>query len=76
MSAWYGILGPAGTPRAIVQRVHQEVTKALGAADIQERLAADGSEAVGSTPEAFGRFIREEMKKWRTVVKAAGATVD
>jgi len=76
VSAWYGMLAPAGTPGEVLKRVHDETTKALRAADIQERLAADGSEAVGSTPEAFGRFIRDEMAKWGKVVRGAGVKVD
>jgi tripartite-type tricarboxylate transporter receptor subunit TctC len=76
VNSWYGYLAPAGTPRAVIDKVNAEVNKALRLPDIQERLAADGSVAVGGTPEEFGRFIRAEIRKWEKVVKAAGAKVD
>ncbi len=76
VSAWYGLLAPAGTPRAIVDKVNREVRKALQAPDIQQRLAADGSEAVGSTADEFRAFIKTEMTKWGKAVKSAGAKVD
>ncbi len=76
VSAWYGLLAPAGTPRAIIDRLNREVRKALQAPDILQRLAADGSEPVGSSPEEFRAFIRDEIAKWGKAVKAAGAKVD
>ncbi len=76
VSAWYGLLAPAGISRQIVDRLNKEVRKAIQEPDIKQRLAADGSEAVGSSPEEFGTFIRSEIKKWAKAVKAAGATVD
>jgi tripartite-type tricarboxylate transporter receptor subunit TctC len=69
---WYGVLAPAGTPREIVGRLHAEIAKALRAGDVRERLAADGAEPVGSSPEEFGAFIRAEIAKWAKVAKAAG----
>ncbi len=76
VNSWYGLLAPAGTPRPIIDKVNGEVKKALRTNEIQERLAADGSVAVGSTPEEFAKFIRSEMSKWEKVVKAAHAKVD
>jgi tripartite-type tricarboxylate transporter receptor subunit TctC len=69
---WYGVLAPAGTPRDIVQRLHAEISRALHAKDVRERLAADGAEPVGSSPEEFAAFIRAEIAKWARVAKAAG----
>jgi tripartite-type tricarboxylate transporter receptor subunit TctC len=69
---WYGVLAPAGTPREIVQRLYAEIAKALHAGEVRERLAADGAEPVGSTPEEFAAFIRAEIAKWSKVAKAAG----
>jgi tripartite-type tricarboxylate transporter receptor subunit TctC len=69
---WYGVLAPAGTPRDIVQRLYTEIAKALRAGDVRERLAADGAEPVGNTPEEFAAFIRAEIGKWAKVAKAAG----
>jgi tripartite-type tricarboxylate transporter receptor subunit TctC len=69
---WYGVLAPAGTPRPIVTRLHGEIVRALRAPDVRERLAADGAEPVGSSPEEFAAFIRAEIAKWAKVAKAAG----
>jgi tripartite-type tricarboxylate transporter receptor subunit TctC len=69
---WYGVLAPAGTPRPIVTRLHGEIVRALRAPDVRERLAADGAEPVGNSPEEFAAFIRAEIAKWAKVAKAAG----
>jgi tripartite-type tricarboxylate transporter receptor subunit TctC len=69
---WYGVLAPAGTPREIVARLHAEIARALRAPDVRERLAADGAEPVGSSPEEFAAFIRSEIDKWARVASAAG----
>jgi tripartite-type tricarboxylate transporter receptor subunit TctC len=69
---WYGVLAPAGTARAIVDRLNAEIVRALRAPDVRERLAADGAEPVGNSPEAFAAFIRAEIAKWAKVAKAAG----
>lgn len=69
---WYGLLAPTGTPAEIVARLQDEVAKALKAADVKERLAADGAEGVGSTPAEFAARIKGELKKWREVADAAG----
>jgi tripartite-type tricarboxylate transporter receptor subunit TctC len=69
---WYGVLAPAGTPREIVARLHAEIARALRAPDVRERLAADGAEPVGSSPEEFAAFIKSEIDKWARVASAAG----
>jgi tripartite-type tricarboxylate transporter receptor subunit TctC len=76
VSAWYGLLAPAGTPRPIIQAVQQQVRKALQSLGVQQQLAEQGSEAVGGTPEQFSAFIASEIKKWGAAVKTAGAKVD
>ena len=73
---WYGIVAPAKTPAAIINRLNTEIVAILRSPAASERLAADGSEAVGSTPEEFGAHIKSEMMKWGQVVKAAGITAD
>lgn len=69
---WYGLLAPARTPPAIVDRLHQEVATILRSADVRARLAGDGAEPVASPPEAFAAFIKAETLKWAAVAKAAG----
>ena len=69
---WYGLLAPAGTPPAIVNRIQAEVAAALKTPEVRERLSADGAEPVGNTPAEFAAVIREELDKWAKVAKAAG----
>jgi tripartite-type tricarboxylate transporter receptor subunit TctC len=69
---WYGVLAPAGTPRGIVARLHDEIVRALREPDVRQRLAADGAEPVGSSPEEFAAFIKSEIDKWAKVASAAG----
>lgn len=69
---WYGVLAPAGTSREIVARLHAEIVRALKHSDVKDRLAADGADPVGSSPEEFAAFIRSEIDKWARVARAAG----
>ena len=71
-SQWFGILAPAGTPRPIIERLHQAITKASRTTDLKEKFAAMSIETVNSTPEEFAKVIREESVTWAKVVKAAG----
>jgi tripartite-type tricarboxylate transporter receptor subunit TctC len=73
---WFGILAPAGTPRAVVVRINKELNAALAAPSLRERLSVQGADGVGGTPEEFGRVIRSDLAKWAKVVKASGAKVD
>ncbi len=69
---WYGFLAPAGTPRAIVNRLNADILKALAQKDVRERMTRQGMEPGGSTPEEFAKFIKSETIKYAKVVKAAG----
>ena len=69
---WFGLLAPAGTPRAIIDRLYQESSRALRSADVKERMIAEGLEVVGGTPEEFAAYIKSETDKWTKVIKAAG----
>ena len=73
---WFGIVAPAGTARAVVSRVNAELDKALQSPELVKTLAAQTAEAVGGTPEAFGKVIRADYAKWAKVVKDSGAKVD
>jgi tripartite-type tricarboxylate transporter receptor subunit TctC len=69
---WYGLLAPAGTSAAIVERLNAEALKALRSAEMKERLAADGAEPLGGSPAEFAALIRRELDKWTRVARAAG----
>jgi tripartite-type tricarboxylate transporter receptor subunit TctC len=75
-SQWYGVLAPAGTPDAIVQKLSVEINRILKMPDVTGRLSNDGSVAQGMSPQEFAAFIQSEMKRWGVVVKTAGIKVD
>ena len=68
---WYGLLAPAGTPTAVVERVHAQAIVALRSPEMKARLAADGAEPLGTTPAEFGAYIKRELDKWARVRDAA-----
>lgn len=70
-ASWQGVLAPAKTPKAIIDRLHAEIVKALHSAEIERRLLAEGSQIGGISPEEFGRHIKTEIAKWQRVVKEA-----
>jgi tripartite-type tricarboxylate transporter receptor subunit TctC len=67
---WFGFLGPAAMPKAIVNKLHSEVVKAIASPAVKERL--QGAELIGSSPEQFSHIVESDMKRWANVVKAAG----
>jgi tripartite-type tricarboxylate transporter receptor subunit TctC len=73
---WNGLFLPAGTPPAIVDKLHAEVAKALAQADVKERLAKMGFEGVGDTPQHFAAFVQGEIAKWAKVVKDANIKIE
>jgi tripartite-type tricarboxylate transporter receptor subunit TctC len=68
---WWGLVAPAGTPPAVVDRLHKELSVILTSAETQKRLAAEGAEALQMSPAEFGAFIAAETVKWARVVKEA-----
>lgn len=68
---WYGVLAPAATPGAYVDRLNRAIVAAIGADDIRKYLEVEGGTPVGNSPAEFGQFIRHEMTKWGEVAKAA-----
>jgi tripartite-type tricarboxylate transporter receptor subunit TctC len=73
---WYGMLAPARTPTEIVSRLHAEITGVLRQPEIKARLAADGADTVGSSPDEFTRYIQSELVKWAKVARDAGIQAD
>jgi tripartite-type tricarboxylate transporter receptor subunit TctC len=71
---WYGVLAPAGSPRAAVERLNREIVKIMHEPEMMRRLVADGSEAIGSTPQEFRRHMLAERDQWTRVIKQAGIT--
>ena len=71
-STWYGLLAPAQTPRTIVTRLHNESVKILSMPDMRGKLASQGFEPVGNTPEQFAAYIQSEIAKWGKVIREAG----
>jgi tripartite-type tricarboxylate transporter receptor subunit TctC len=71
-TTWYGVLVPAGTSQDIVTRLNTEFLAVLKQPETIERLTRDGIVAVGTSPQAFARFIRDEIEKWRQVIRGAG----
>ncbi len=71
-SAWYGVLAPAGTPAAIVTRLHTELMTALRTPDLKDKLVSQGLEPASYMPEEFSALIVSELAKWAKVVAAAG----
>lgn len=71
-SNWWGILAPAGTPVAVVKRLHGEVAAIVASPEVQKWFVSEGAEAVNRSPEEFGKFIQTEITKWGHVVKQAG----
>jgi tripartite-type tricarboxylate transporter receptor subunit TctC len=76
LSSWYGVLAPAGTPRAIVTRVNADIVAFLGGNEVKSRLAGLGAEAAPMSPEDFTRYVRGEVAKWAKLVQVSGARVE
>ncbi|HZC76184.1 MAG TPA: tripartite tricarboxylate transporter substrate-binding protein, partial [Ktedonobacterales bacterium] len=73
---WYGVIGPANLPGPIVIRLHEEFVKVLSQPEVRERIVADGSEPIGSTPADFREFMLADLDKWAKLVKQSGAKLD
>jgi tripartite-type tricarboxylate transporter receptor subunit TctC len=71
-----GILLPAGTPKAIVAKVHADIVKALALPDARERITGLGFDIIASTPDQFTAQIKAEIEKWGKVIKASGVKAD
>src|SRR5690606_37165571 len=76
MGAWQGIVVPAGTPPAIIDKLNAEIRTALKTDTMRKQLEAQGAQALGSSPDEYDAYIRSETKRWGDVIRAAGVKLD
>ena len=76
MSAWQGVVVPAGTPPAIVQRLNGELRRVLAHEETRQKLIAQGTEILGSTPDEYAAYLRSELARWSKVVAETGAKAE
>ena len=74
--SWFGFVAPTGTPEPIIRKLHEQIAAIVRMPDINEQLASQGADPVGSTPEEFGQYMRSETEKWAKVVKASGIKLE
>jgi tripartite-type tricarboxylate transporter receptor subunit TctC len=74
--AWFGLLAPAGTPKAVIDRVNAGVNQALGEPDVKERLATLGCDPAGGTPEAFAARVSGDVARWKKLAAEKGIRAD
>ena len=73
---WNGVVVPAGTPPAVIERLHQALAKALSIPDVKERIVGLGADPVGNSPAEFSAFIKKEIATWSKVIKEVGITIE
>jgi tripartite-type tricarboxylate transporter receptor subunit TctC len=73
---WYGMVVPSGTPKPAIMQLNADLNRAMKSPDIAEKLAAQGTEPAGTSPEAFGMFMRSEAAKWAKVIRAGNIRAD
>ena len=71
VTQWHGLLVPRGTPRAVIDRLHKEIAKAVHRPEVTSRLALDGTDGIASSPQEFAAHLRSERERWTKVAKAA-----
>ena len=76
LNPWYGLLAPAGTPREVVVRLGEEVSRVVRAPEMKEKLAVQGAEVAGGSPEEFAALIRADTSTWSRVVRDAGIRIE
>lgn len=75
-TSWYGLLAPAGTPKAIINQINAELNKALKVPEFGQRLVLQGVEVTTSTPQGMHEMIRSELARWTKVIKDAGISAE
>jgi tripartite-type tricarboxylate transporter receptor subunit TctC len=74
VSEWPSLVAPAGTPNAVIERLHQEIVRVLATPDIKQKLEQMGSQAVGSTPQELGTYIKQQIATWSKIAADLKAT--
>jgi tripartite-type tricarboxylate transporter receptor subunit TctC len=74
--AWNGFVAPAGTPRAVIERLNREINTILHAPDVRPRIEAAGWDVAGGSSESFSTFMQTERVRWQPVIKRSGARLD
>ena len=75
-TVWYGLLAPAGTPKAVIARLNHETARIVEAREVREKLSAQGLETTSDSPDAFASHIQREVEKWGRLITAAGIHAD
>jgi tripartite-type tricarboxylate transporter receptor subunit TctC len=73
-SIWFGLMAPAGTPKAIEDKLAKTLNAGLQSAELRDQLDKMGYVPLGGTPEDFTRYVDSELRKWKTAVDAAGTS--
>ena len=72
VTSWFGLLAPAGTPQAIITKLHEEAVKIIAMPDLREKYGKIGLDVVTDPPDAFATIIRNDTAKWAKIIKDAG----
>jgi tripartite-type tricarboxylate transporter receptor subunit TctC len=75
-TTWFGLVAPAKTPQSVIVRLNAETNRVLKLPEVREKIAFEGGEPMGGTPEDFSRLLRVDHAKWAETIKAAGVRID
>jgi tripartite-type tricarboxylate transporter receptor subunit TctC len=76
VEVWFGVVAPAGTPKEVIATLNAEINRVLALPEVKQRFAQQGVHTIGGTPEQFGAYLREQMKRWGNVVKTTGVRIE
>jgi len=76
VESWYGLLAPAGTPKPIIAKLHEEISAVLAWSDVKEFFAKQGAEPLTSTPEELTTMIKAEIPRWKKIIEISGVPVN
>jgi tripartite-type tricarboxylate transporter receptor subunit TctC len=76
VTQWHGLLAPRGTPRAVIDRLVNEIVKAVHQPEVASRLAQDGTEGIANSPQEFAAYLNSEREQWTKVAKLANIRSD